>query len=54
MAPMLKNPRNECAYGGNYQGCSCCNSKQTRRAAKKNAKRREERAWRRDQQDPRA
>jgi len=32
-----------------YNGCSCCNPKQARRTAKKNAKRKETRAWKKDQ-----
>ena len=48
-APMLKNGRNDVAYTGAFYGCSCCNSKNTRRAGKHRAKRREEREWRKDQ-----
>jgi hypothetical protein len=44
---MLKNARNPCAFAGKYLGCSCCNTKQVRRAGKKAAKRREARIWRR-------
>lgn len=32
-----------------YNGCSCCNSKQKRRTAKKNVKRKQERAWRKNE-----
>lgn len=46
---MLKNGRaRDALYCGVYSGCSCCNTKRVRRAGKKSAKRREERAWRRD------
>jgi hypothetical protein len=30
-------------------GCSCCNSPQARRTPRKNAKRKETRAWKKDQ-----
>lgn len=49
MASMLKNGRNPEAFGGCYLGCSCHNTPQTRRAAKKRAKRKEERTWRRQE-----
>ena len=49
-SPMLKNARNpEALFCGCYDGCSCHNSKQTRRAGKKKAKAKERRFWRRDQ-----
>lgn len=46
---MLKNARNDKAFSGSHMGCSCCNSKQTRRSGKKAAKQAEKRAWRKDQ-----
>jgi hypothetical protein len=46
---MLKNGRNPEAFSGNFMGCSCCNSKQTRRVGKKSAKRKEKRQWKKDQ-----
>jgi hypothetical protein len=49
-APMLKNPRNRAAaHPGCYDGCSCHNSRQTRRAGKKSSKRAEDRRWRREE-----
>lgn len=48
-APMLKNARNPEAFSGLHCGCSCCNPKNVRRAGKKSAKRKEARAWRKDQ-----
>lgn len=32
-----------------HNGCSCCNSKQKRRTAKKIVKRKQEHAWKNDQ-----
>jgi hypothetical protein len=49
MASMLKCARNPEAFSGNFMGCSCCNSKQTRRNGKKSAKQKEKRAWKKDQ-----
>jgi hypothetical protein len=46
---MLKNGRNDKAYTGAFMGCSCCNSKQTRRRGKHAVRQEERRAWRRDQ-----
>ncbi len=46
---MLKNARNPEAFSGHFMGCSCCNSKEVRRAGKKSAKRKENRQWRKDQ-----
>lgn len=45
---MLKNGRNPEAFSGLFNGCSCCNTPNTRRAGKKRAKRKEERQWRRE------
>jgi hypothetical protein len=45
---MLKNRRNPEAYSGTHDGCSCCNPKRVRRKGKKSAKRKEDRAWRRE------
>lgn len=49
-SPMLKNARHACAFAGAYQGCSCHNSKATRRKGRKAAKQREKRQWRKDQE----
>ena len=51
MASMLKSKQLIAADKLYHLGCSCCNSKQERRTAKKNAKRKEGRAWRKDQQN---
>jgi hypothetical protein len=46
---MLKNGRNPEAFSGHCMGCSCCNSKATRRKGKKSAKQKEKRTWQKDQ-----
>lgn len=43
---MLKSKSYEAVDKLCYNGCSCCNSKQKRRTAKKNVKRKEGRQWR--------
>lgn len=40
---MLKSKDYKAVHGLSYNGCSCCNSPQSRRKARKSAKRREER-----------
>lgn len=47
---MLKSGRSDATRGLHYDGCSCCNTKAQRRASKKSVKRKEARAWRRDQE----
>jgi hypothetical protein len=47
---MLKNGRTMLHKVGLHCGCSCCNSKQVRRAQKKSLRQREARAWKRDQE----
>jgi len=48
---MLKNGTNDLHGNLKNAGCSCCNSKQDRRAAKKSAKAKEARAWKKENQD---
>jgi hypothetical protein len=47
---MLKNGRSDCERGCRYFGCSCCNPKRVRRAAKKGVKGKEKRTWKREAQ----
>jgi hypothetical protein len=51
MASMLKSKKFEAIDKLCHLGCSCCNSKQNRRTAKKNAKRKEDRAWRKNERN---
>lgn len=51
MASMLKSKEMLAVDKLHHYGCSCCNSRQARRTAKKNAKRKENRAWRKDQRN---
>lgn len=45
---MLKNGRSDATRGLHMHGCSCCNSKAKRRAAKKGAKAKEKAGWKKD------
>jgi hypothetical protein len=47
---MLKNGRSDCERGCRYFGCSCCNPKRVRRAAKKGVTGKEKRTWKREAQ----
>ncbi len=50
MSSMIKSDKNS-TYDGKgmcYDGCSCHNSKNLRRTAKKSAKRKEEKQWKKD------
>ena len=40
-APMLKNGRSDATRGLHADGCSCCNTRAERRAAKRGGKRKE-------------
>jgi hypothetical protein len=46
--PMVKNGRSGATWSLHADGCSCCNSPASRRRAKRPAKRREQRTWRKD------
>ena len=50
--PMLKNPRAPKAYAKHSAGCSCCNTRGERKAAKKAARGDEKRGWKRDAEAP--
>jgi hypothetical protein len=45
---MLRGGKNNTLKGLSYNGCSCHNSKAAHRKAKKPAKLREEKAWRKE------
>lgn len=51
MASMLKSKQMLAVDKLHHYGCSCCNSKQKRRTPRKNAKRKETRFWKKDQQN---
>jgi hypothetical protein len=40
-SPMLKNGRSDATRGLHFDGCSCCNTRAERRAAKRGVKRKE-------------
>ncbi len=48
---MLKNSRSRAFDGLMHWGCSQCNSKRARKAAKGSARAREKSHWKRDQSD---
>lgn len=48
MTSMLRGGKNDTTTGLIYDGCSCHNSKADHRKAKKSAKAKERRAWKRD------
>jgi len=48
MASMLRGGKNDTFKGLSYAGCSCHNNKAAHRKAKKPAKNREARQWRKD------
>lgn len=47
-AKMLKCGSTDATRGCSYLGCSCCNPKRVRRAAKKGVKLKQKAAWKRE------
>lgn len=47
---MLKNGRSDATRGLHTDGCSCCNTRAERRAAKKAVKAKEKASWKREAQ----